>query len=260
MGRRTPRLPEPIDLSTRPYRLPEPGWWLLLSDVHLPFHDRPTVEAAVAAARKRRVAGVLLNGDILDFHELSRWDKSPDDPRYVAEVTAGREFLAWLRHRLPGAVIVYKIGNHEARLRSYLIQKAPALFGLDVLTVPGLLQFADHGVELVEDLQLIQAGKLHVLHGHEYRPMIQTPVNPARGLFLRAKSVAICGHFHQTSEHHEPNIAGKPQGAWSVGCACNLSPPYMSLNRWNNGFALVHFDRGGEFSVENKRVMNGSVV
>lgn len=254
------RLPPAVQRTNSPCDLKANGWWLVLSDVHLPFHDATTVELAVVQAKRHQVEGVFLNGDILDFHALSRFDRSPDDPRYVAEVKAGRQLLAWLRQRLPKARIVYKEGNHEERLFTFLCNRAPELFGLDVLTVPNLLDFAQHGVEHVTDRRVVRLGRLNVIHGHEYRPTITAPVNPARGLFLRAKSVALCGHFHQTSEHHEPTITGKPQGAWSTGCACNLSPFYLPLNKWNHGFALVHAAGQGDFEVLNRRVLNGEVV
>lgn len=260
MGKRAPQLPEPLDRSLRPYVLPEAGWWLVLCDIHLPFHDRVTVELAVAAARKRGVVGVQLNGDTLDMHELSRFDKSPDDPRYRDEVDMGVQLLAWLRHRLPKAVIVWKDGNHEERLRSYLCGKAPALHGLRGMDIPGQLEFDRFGVQYVSDRRVVQAGKLNIVHGHEYPGGATSPVNPARGLFLKAKGNALCGHHHQPSEHHEPTITGKPQGAWSVGCACGLTPYYSPLNKWALGFALVHFDAAGDFEVENRRVIGGRVV
>jgi hypothetical protein len=258
VARRSPAFPAPLDRALTPYALPEPGTWLVLCDVHVPFHDRQTVELAVDDARRRKITGVLFNGDTLDMHELSRFDKSPDEPRYVEEVDLGRQLLKWMRHRLPRAVFVWKDGNHEERLYKYLVQRAPALFGL--ITIPELLRFDDVGVEYVTDRRVVQAGKLSVIHGHEYPGSATSPVNPARGLFLKAKGNAICGHHHQTSEHHEPTITGKPQGAWSVGCACGLSPGYMPLNKWNNGFAFVHFDGTGWFGVDNKRVIEGQVL
>lgn len=257
--KRGPELPEAVDRDSVPYSLGE-GRWLVLADIHLPFHDRTTVELAVAQAQKRGVKGVLLNGDLLDFHELSRFDRTPDDPRYPDEIKKGREFLTWLRGKLPRAEVVWKDGNHEERLFTYLCRRAPELFGLDVLTIPNLLEFDKHQITYVTDKRVIRAGKLNIIHGHEYRPTIQAPVNPARGLFLRAKGNAICSHFHQTSEHHEPTIHGKPQGAWSIGCACGLSPLWMPLNKWNHGFAFVELFVLGEFAVRNLRVLNGEVV
>lgn len=257
---KTPKLPDPIEQSFPSYPLPCTGWWLVLNDVHIPFHEKRTVELAIQAAKKHSARGVLLNGDILDCHELSRWDKTPDDPRYTVEVQMGRQFLAWLRHELPKAALVWKDGNHEERLVHYLISKAPALFGLDVLTLPNLLHFDRYRVQHVSDRRVITAGKLYIVHGHEFRPAISAPVNPARGLFLRAKANSLCGHHHQSSEHGEPTIGGKQQCAWSVGCACDLWPRYMPINRWVNGFALVKIGEGGHFEVRNLKVINGEVV
>ncbi len=256
-----PQMPEAIKATDAFVDLQADNTWLLLSDIHIPYHDKTVVELAISEAAKRKVEGVLLNGDTMDCHELSRFDKSPDDPRYPEEVVLGREFLTYLRYRLPNARIVWKDGNHEERLQSYLMMRAPALFGLDVLTVPSLLKFSDYGIEYVTDKKVVRMGRLNAVHGHEYRPGITTPVNPARGLFLRAKSVAICSHFHQTSEHHEPTITGTPQAAWSIGCACQLNPLYMPLNKWNHGFALVNIERKRDlFSVQNYRVVDGELV
>ncbi len=251
-----PQLPVPICREHSPYVLDGPGRWLVLSDCHIPYHHVGAIEAAIAAGVAAKVKGVLLNGDIFDFHQLSRYDIEPTAARYTEERAAGMGFLAYLGRRLPRARIIFKEGNHEERLKVYLIRKAPELFGLEALSIPSLFEFDRYGVEFVGDRRLIRLGRLNILHGHEYRPAMLSPVNPARGLFLRAKSVALCGHFHQTSEHHEPDITGKSLGTWSVGCSCSLYPEYMPLNRWNHGYALVEVAADGTFAVDNRRLVN----
>ena len=87
-----------------------------------------------------------------------------------------------------------------------------------------------------------------------------SPVNIARGLYLRAKANTICGHHHRTSEHTEMNINGKITTTWSVGCLSELHPAYMPINSWNWGFAMVTLsDDKKSFEVENKRIFNGKV-
>lgn len=254
------KLPQPVERSYKPFQIDDPGKWLVLSDVHLPYHDVRTVELAIGRARREKVDGVLLNGDLLDSHELSTFDKDPSAPRYIQEREAAIQFFAYLSDRLPKARIVYKAGNHEERLDRYLMRHAPALFELECVSLPKILGLDGWGVEWVTDKRVVRLGLLNVLHGHEYKNAIQAPVNPARGLFLRSKTVALCGHFHQTSEHHEPTLEGKPKGCWSVGCACELSPPYSPLNKWNHGFAMVEIAKDGKFSVRNMRVLNGEIV
>jgi len=251
------RMPEAVKRDASPHVIDVAGRWLILSDIHLPQHDVPAVEAAIAEAKRRGVVGVLLNGDILDCHEISTHDKDPSAPRYVDELRIGREFFAYMRQQFPKAEFVYKLGNHEERLGKYIIQRAPALEGIEGVDLPSCLNARDHGVTIVRDKRLIRLGKLNVLHGHEYQG--GGGVNPARWLFLRARSVALCGHFHRTSEHHAKDISDKYQAAWSAGCLCDLKPLYAPHNEWNHGFCFAEVANDGDFSVQNIRVMEGKI-
>jgi predicted phosphodiesterase len=252
-------LPPAYQSQYLPYTLNRPGMWGIISDIHIPYHDITTVTLFVDECIRRKVAGVVLNGDILDCHEISRHDKDPSAPRYVQEIEAGRSFMAWLRKKLGNNVdIVFKTGNHEARLDTYILGRAPALFGLENVNTRGLLHLTDLGIEYVTDKRVIRLGKLHIVHGHEYQG--GGGVNPARWLFLRAGNVALCGHFHRVSEHHERDISGASKASWSTGCACFISPQYAPLNNWGHGFAFVDVDELGGFAVENKRVFNGKIV
>jgi hypothetical protein len=166
----------------------------------------------------------------------------------------------WLRQQFPKALIVMKEGNHEQRLIRFLIRKAPVFFGIDAVSTPSLLELKKLGIEWIADKRTITIGALNLIHGHEYRGGVSSPVNPARGLYLKARSVAMAGHHHQTSEHHARDIRGRAEAAWSLGCACFLSPEYMPHNNWNHGFAFVELSGDGQFVVENKRVLNGKIV
>lgn len=257
-----PALPDPVALSYEPYRIDTPGRWLVLGDVHLPYHDKRTVEAAVEDARKGGAVGVLLNGDILDCGEVSDHFREPSEPRLEEEIDTGVRFLAYLRSRLPRARIVWKEGNHEWRIPRYLANNAPALYGSKFLAVPKLLDHDKYGVEWVADQRIVRLGRLPVLHGHEFGRGGASGVNPARWLFLKTISTAMCGHFHRTSEHHEPDIEGRVHGVWSVGCACYLHPRFLRNNKWNLGWATVSIQSDGHgFTVENRRVIQeGRVV
>lgn len=250
--------PESVSKEWAPLTIDRPGHWLLIGDIHLPCHDRTVIELAVRQAKRDGAVGVLLNGDVLDCHELSTHDKDPSLPRYVDEVKLGRQLMAWLRAEFPKGRIVYKLGNHEARLNRYVSSRAPAIEALEGVGLPSILKTADHGVDVVSDKTIIRLGKLNVIHGHEYKGA--GGVNPARWLYLRARSVAITSHFHRTSEHHAKDISGRHEAAWSIGCACDLHPDYAVLNEWNHGFAMVDADSDGGFVVRNMRVLNGKVV
>ena len=254
-----PGLPDPIDEGGHPLHFDDPGEWLILNDVHIPFHDPRTIHAAVDEARERGVMGVLLNGDIADCYQVSDHSRDPDLGGFEVEVEKVRQFLAWLRSRLPRARIVWREGNHEHRLRRFIASKASELRHLKCLHLPELAGLANVGGEWHQDKRVIWLGKLATLHGHELRG--GGGVNVGRWLYLQVGGTALMGHLHRTSEHHEPSISGRLHGCWSVGCACSLTPQYLRLNKWNSGYAFVSVEPGGDFRTTNRRVLpDGQVV
>jgi len=102
-------------------------------------------------------------------------------------------------------------------------------------------------------------GHLNILHGHEFGRAISSPVNAARGLFLRANATALIGHFHHTSEHITKDMNGKMIGCFSTGCLCDLRPQYARYNKWNHGFAIVRQEEENYFHVNNVKIHNGKV-
>lgn len=254
-----PPMPDPTPQGYEPVKVDTPGWYLVMSDVHIPFHSPDAIKKAVAEAESKGAVGVILNGDILDCHSVSTHYREPDGPRMKEEIEKGRQFLAWLRSRFPMARIVYKAGNHDERLRRYIAGKAPDLFDIEDIRLENLLQCRQHGIDWVEDKRVIELGKLPVIHGHEYRG--SGGVMPARWLFIRAWSSALCGHFHQPSHFTALTLDRREMGVWSTGCLCYLHPQYQPNNSWAHGYAMVEVLNGGGFHVENRRILqSGQIV
>jgi predicted phosphodiesterase len=232
---------------------------LILSDVHIPYHDEIALKTAIAFGKKKKPDVIILNGDIGDFYGVSRHDKDPR--RSLAdELDALRQFLFYLRAQFPKARILYKIGNHEARMEMFLVKNAPVLLGVADFELPVLLKFAELGIELVPSLTLIRLGNLPIYHGHELPQGMSSPVNPARGIWMRVQESLICGHWHRTSEHTESTgLNKKLSSCWSTGCLCDLSPDYAIVNRWNHGFVWVETQADGNYEVSNHKIINGKV-
>ena len=235
------------------------GKWLVLSDMHIPFHEPLAVEAAVMYGKKAKVTGVFLNGDFQDCSALGIWHTRKRD--WMAEVETTIDMLDWLRKQFAKAEFVYKPGNHEYRLPRYYVSNAPELVESPVAAMETHLDFEGRGIEFLDYHQIVRAGKLPIIHGHEVRNL-DSAVNPARGLYLRAKSFAACSHCHRTSMHTERDINGKIMTTWSFGCLCDLSPDYWPVsNNWNHGFAIIDVEKNGDFEVNNLRILpSGEVV
>ena len=252
-------LPDSEEQEWKPYKIPDKcKRVLLLSDIHIPYHSIESVTLALDYGKEKKIDTIILNGDTLDFYQLSRFEKDPRKRSLAHELDACRSFLKTLRDLFPEATIIYKCGNHDVRLQKYLMIKAPELLGVQEFELPHLLKFKEFGVIWVDDKVVMKLKRLNIIHGHEFNAGFIAPVNIARGLFLKANACAIQGHNHATSENTVTTLNGDMITTWSTGCLSELHPAYAPLNRWNHGFAYIEVD-GGMYEVFNKRIKNGKV-
>jgi predicted phosphodiesterase len=253
-------LPETDYSKIEPFIIPKgQNNILILSDIHFPYQDNEALQLALNYGLENKVNAIYLNGDILDFYQCSRFTKDRRLRDMAGELEMGRSFLRMLQAKF-NCPIYYKIGNHEKRYEDYLMIKAPELLGIDDFKLEQLLRMREFGVTLVKDKQMAMAGKLPILHGHEWFGGFAPPVNPARGLFLKAKESCIVGHHHRTSEHTEKTLGGEVTTTWSTGCLCGLEPEYAPYNNYNHGFAHVKIGDKGSYELKNLRIINYKIV
>lgn len=239
---------------------------LVISDVHIPFHDAEALKVALRHGMDRSVDTVIILGDFMDFHACSHFERDPRLRDLPAEVQVGREALSVIRDNFKKAQIVYLEGNHEARWWRYIWARCPEIFGMtdgsgaDVTSLGGIMACQNYGIQVVDGMKPLVCGdsKLYLLHGHEYKEGFMSPVNPARGMYLRSKVNCACGHYHRTSNHSEAGL-DKIVSVWSIGCLCGLRPSYRPLNTWNHGLAVVELD-GTSWQFDNLKIIGGRVV
>ncbi len=231
---------------------------LVLSDIHVPYHKTEPLIAALRYGKDHKADTIILNGDIMDFFSVSFWEKDPRERNFAGELKTGKLVLGEIRKAFPKARIIAKDGNHEERYPRYMKVKAPELLGIAAFEIPALLDYEKLGIEYVTDKRPIRIKSLNIIHGHEFRWGITSPVNPARGFYMRGKENCLGGHLHQTSEHTETSMNGDMVTCWSTGCLCSLRPEYAVFNKWNWGFAAVETFRDS-WQVKNLKVRNGKV-
>ena len=233
---------------------------LILTDIHVPYHDPEALEAALRHGDKFNPTLVLLDGDIVDFYTISRYETRPSERDLKTEILFTRQLFKHLRKRYPKARITYKLGNHDERWMHNIWKKAPELANIKEFDIDQILHTTEYGMDVVDDQRMIMLGKLPVLHGHELPKGMSSPVNPARGFFMRGIEIMLAGHLHRTSEHTEPTMLGKTITCWSTGCLCDLHPEYARINKWNSGFATVEVSKDGSFNCDNLRIHKGKVL
>lgn len=250
-------LPESKSEAREVWRLPKSiSKVLLLSDIHFPYHDNEALTTALKYGQKENIDAIFINGDMIDFYQLSFHEKDPRVTSIADELEMARGFFDELKKAFPRALIYYITGNHEHRLERYLRVKAPELLDVQEFRIDVLLKLGEKGIHYLPHGTKCYFGKLLVEHGDKMKG--SGGVNPARSLFAKLKRHAICGHFHRTSEATEKVYDSDVVVTYSTGCLCELEPRYMEVNNHNHGFAVVEMD-GENFRVRNLKIVNGKV-
>ena len=240
-----------------PYVIPDDAYPILAAgDVHLPYHDQEAVEIMLERAIEIKAKTLLIAGDWMDMYQVSRFQKDPRLRNVKAEIDMFNGLIDSIQKALPETKLIFKVGNHEKRFDDYLMSNAAALFDLEEMHLENILKLKQRNIDFVASMRVMRFRHLNIIHGHEYVFSISNPVNPARGLFTRAKKSTMCFHHHRSSEHTETTITGDVITCWSVGCLCNLKPEYLPLNSWNLGFAEIYGDESGDYHVNNRRIVN----
>ena len=227
------------------------GKTAVFSDIHLGVHDKAALIAAVQYAKQDRVENIILNGDILDAAQISGYPKSPETPKFLHELELTKNFLEGLRSEFKDENIYFKLGNHEDRLKRYLMQNADAV--AELIDFRKLLKLDDLDIRYVESTQFMRIENTYIIHGHELK--VSGGVNPARALILKAAANVIMGHVHKTSFSSIRSLDGKFYKAYTSGSLCKLKQGYMPHSNSNHGFAIVQ-ENG---VVDNLWIENGVV-
>lgn len=230
---------------------------LIISDTHVPYHNFSAVCSTLDFCQDKNIDSILINGDFLDMHHLSKFQHDPRKRSFKDEIQAGNEMLDCLVMAFPTAKIFLKWGNHDERYEKWLMVKAPEIFGVEEYRLENHLKTLVRGVTVIADQKVVYMGKLPVLHGHEIN-MKNTSVNPARTLFLRVKHSAICSHLHVPSQHSGKRIDGHVITCWSTGHLSEEHPEYARNNEWIPGFCIVDYDKE-QFEVSNYKIIHNKV-
>lgn len=106
--------------------------FVVISDIHFPYQDDKAIKAALDFIKTNPVDTIILNGDILDFYDVSSFDKDPDRINSLQkEIDMAQKFFKKLRTIKPDARIVFIKGNHCLDKRT------------DILTTDGWINVKD---------------------------------------------------------------------------------------------------------------------
>lgn len=235
---------------------------LVFPDTHRPYHDARAYDLALRVGDDLQGGKgpdeILVLGDYGDFYSVSSHGKDSALERHLSrEVDNVSAALRSLEQRWPHAKRTFIEGNHEDRLRRYLNDKAPELYGL--VSTEALLglepprwTFVPYGPK-----QLVRVGDSHLYARHE---PLTGGVLPAHGTVLRAGCSVIYGHDHRSQQAQVTMANGDTHLGVSVGWLGNEDRPEFSYTKghpnWALGFGVVTYDPStGLFFVDAVRII-----
>ena len=128
-------IPESYQEKREAYKLPIAcNNILLISDLHIPYHDIDAVTLAINYGVQNKINTIFINGDLIDNHQVSKFERDPKKRSVKQEFDATKSFLRILRATFPNAHIYWLKGNHCIRWEKFLLQKASEIWDRGKIT------------------------------------------------------------------------------------------------------------------------------
>jgi predicted phosphodiesterase len=233
---------------------------LVGSDFHGQFVDPLALRVFLDVAKDVQPDTIVLNGDVLDFPQVSRFTHMPG-----AGSLSLQDELDWVRDNIvrrvreaaPKAAIIWTIGNHEHRLVRHLANSDPAIASLRSMSWTELLDIDEYEVEMCfggnfmaptqrqrrDNYQRRTHAVLHdcfvVTHGQSIAQ--NAPMVEARRWGMSGTS----GHTHRPQVHWLPSAAC-PSLNWTstpMMAGFAVGKDYVDgPSAWTMGFGLFTVD------------------
>lgn len=231
---------------------------VFINDLHCPYNDVHTQMMVLRFIEDIQPSHIFLNGDMIDFYQLSRFDKNPNRALELQEdIDELVSFLTTLRHVSKNAEIVYTEGNHEHRLYKYLCNH-PELFGLKVLQPEKLLCLDQLNIEWVPQEHTYVHHGFVVTHGDVVR---KHSGYSAKAMYEKYGTSGISGHTHRVGMYRHRNFGS--DCLWiENGCLCELDPDYVvGTADWQQAISVGEFIKNDKrFQITQLQIVNHKML
>lgn len=240
-----------------------------MGEVLEPIHDENVVDIGLQIIRHSQPDLIVLNGDNLDFPDLSHFQADSLHFQQVMQTTIDRLYmiLGEMRASSPDSRIVWLEGNHEKRLAKSILKHNLPLWGVrrpshkddySWLSIPHLMDLNEVGVEYVPGYpanRFLINDRLQVIHGDKVRSGSSTAA-----LYTKEEDIStLFGHVHRMEGHSRTlRRSGKVITAMSFGTWARVDgavPSYgnavddegnvvQRYEDWQNGLGVIQYQEG----------------
>jgi len=227
----------------------------VISDLHVPFHDPAALAVMLKMQQHFRPKNVIMNGDMLDCVQLSRFSKEPQEPAsFKAQV---EELCDIIKKVQRYSNVIYIEGNHEARVGKYINDNAPELLGL--VSIEGLI---NNNLETPIEYVRTTPGESmlewdNLLIGHFNKAAKNTGYT-VKLLVEKYMTSVVQAHTHRLGEYAIRGYYGTLRG-WECGCLCDINPSYVAVPNWQQGFLVYTGDKDA-WNMEIAHINDGACM
>jgi len=231
------------------------GTWIVLSDIHVPFHNVVLIDKILNLIKEIKPRGIIIAGDFLDMFSISKY--AENSLYALSGVTLGSEYaegcklLDKIDATFKGEK-VFLFGNHEYRFYHWIQKGDNAKYGNAIKNPIEGLDLLNRGYKVISDYPdgVFKLGNhLEIIHG------IYHNVHVAKKHLESLNTSVIFGHTHRFQSYYSNNSISYNIG-W-LGDINSIGFNYMNRaakNLWCNGFAIVNIDDEGDFYVQAVQV------
>lgn len=233
-----------------------------MSDCHFPYQNQEYVDRACLETKNLKPDAIVIDGDLLDFPLLSKYAPNPilSEISLDAQIAQAWSFLSDLRAENPQAKIYFIEGNHDYRMRAYVIRET---IKLDNGIKEKIVRYVDLEKELkLKPLKInfirtrteasrwtdtyMELGGIVIGHFDT----VSNPIIPA-GMTVRqimskkikGKSV-VQGHVHRAAIVWDKNEEDEMRFGVENPALCKR-PNYSELYNWAFGYTILEKTSGG---------------
>jgi predicted phosphodiesterase len=211
---------------------------LFVPDCHRPYHDKRAYKLMMQVAEDLQPEIVVVMGDYADCFSISAHSKNPERAgKFMQEVKDIRSGIRELEG-LGAERLIFCEGNHCDRLRRYIEDKAPELFG--ITCIPELFELGNW--EFIPYRTETKIGKLIVTHdvGHVGRYAAHRTLDAVQHNI-------VTGHSHHLNYTIEGNTSGEAHVSAQFGWlgdakAADYMNRVKALRNWALGFGVGYLN------------------
>jgi hypothetical protein len=202
---------------------------LVIPDCHVPYHHKKAVDIILEIATDiEGLSEIVILGDFADFYAINSHGRHPKMMHILSEeIEAVNSLLDVIDDLFPDIKKVFIQGNHEFRLERYIINNAPALFGVTQWNLLfKLTQRPNWKSVHYGPMQCHRVLGSDLFSRHEPYSM-----SSAKASLSKCSSNLVYGHIHRK----DYAIARRPDGKKVI----NFSPGWLGDLRKKDVFGYV---------------------